>query len=177
MAHTHDPDILLEILGDELRTIVGNNMGLYLRELLMDSLQDNLNILLRHLLAQFPVNDVTAAAIQDAAQVIEGAEDIDVADINMPVFMRLQGLLEAVALTALFDVPASKQTGSTEHTVNATGAYGNNILIKHHIGQTTVSLQRILCMEIDNCLLLPLFEPEVAGYQAIMFIYLSLIHI
>ena len=28
-------------------------------------------------------------------------------------------------------------------------------------------------MEIDNRLLFPLFEPEVAGYQAIMFIYLA----
>ncbi len=53
--------------------------------------------------------------------------------------MRLQGLLEALDLTALFGIPASKQTGSTEHTVNAAGAYGNNILIKHHEGQTTVS--------------------------------------
>jgi len=78
---------------------------------------------------QFPVDDETAAAVKDAAQVGERAVQVDVGDIDMPVLMRLQGLHEALSLTAAFGVPAFQQAGGTQHTVDAAGADGDKITV------------------------------------------------
>ena len=170
MSHAGQPDELLEVLGDELRAVIENAPRLGLRKLLTGSLQDDIHVFLGHGLAQFPVYDEAAAAVQDAAQVVERTVQIDVGDIDMPVLMRYQGLQEALALTAAFGVPAFHQTGGAQHAVDAAGAEGNDILVKHHKGQATVAFQGIVQVKLDDCLLLPVFEPEVTGDQAIVFI-------
>ncbi len=89
MVHIHDSDIRLEVLGHELWAIIENNARLCLREFFMGTLQDNFDILLCHFLPQFPMNDLTVTTVQNASQVIEGGENIDIGNINIPVFMRL----------------------------------------------------------------------------------------
>jgi hypothetical protein len=41
------------------------------------------------------VHDETAVAVEDAAQEEEGPADVEVGDIDVPVLVRPQGLLEA----------------------------------------------------------------------------------
>ena len=68
-------------------------------------LQDDLDVRLRHRLPQIPVDDVSAAAIQNAAQVIERPADVDVRHVDVPVLVRRQRLLEACALLRRLAVP------------------------------------------------------------------------
>jgi hypothetical protein len=73
VGHTRDPDELLEVLGDELRAVVRDDPWQRLRAFLLCPLQDDLDVRLRHRLPQVPVDKVPAVAVQDAAQVVEGA--------------------------------------------------------------------------------------------------------
>ena len=41
-----------------------------------------------HRLAELPMHDVAAVPVQNAAQVIERAADVDVGNVDMPVLMR-----------------------------------------------------------------------------------------
>jgi hypothetical protein len=60
----------------------------------LSPLQDDFDVRLRHRLPQIPVDDVTATAIEDAAQVVERPVDVDVRNIDMPVLMPCQWLLK-----------------------------------------------------------------------------------
>jgi hypothetical protein len=62
-------------------------------------LEDDLHVGFGHRLADLPVDDVPAAAVQDAAQVVERAADVDVRDVDVPVLVRPERLHEARALS------------------------------------------------------------------------------
>ena len=94
MCHARDANELLEIAGNELRTIVRDNARLRLRVLFLGAFQNYFDIRFPHRLAQIPMHEETAEPVQNAAQVIERATQVDVGNVNMPVLMRLQGLLE-----------------------------------------------------------------------------------
>ena len=98
MSHSAYANEFLEILGDELRAVVRDDSGSCVGESLARSLDDRLNFGFRHALADLPVDDETAAAIELSAKVKERARDIDVRDINMPVLVGPKGLDEAFAL-------------------------------------------------------------------------------
>jgi hypothetical protein len=68
-------------------------------------LRDDLDVRLGHRLAQIPVDNVSAVAVQNAAQVIERPADVDVRDIDVPVLMRGQRLLKARAFLRRLAVP------------------------------------------------------------------------
>ena len=61
-------------------------------------LDDRLDLGFGHALAELPVNNEPAVAIEEAAEVVERAGDVDVGDIDVPVFVGTQGLLKALAL-------------------------------------------------------------------------------
>ena len=62
------------------------------------ALEDDLDVGLGHRLAELPVDDVPAAAVEQAAQVVERPADVDVRDVDVPVLVGPQRLLEARAL-------------------------------------------------------------------------------
>ena len=78
MRHARDADELLEIAGNELRTIVRDNAGLRFRVLFLGAFENYFDISFAHRLAQIPMHEETAEAIQNAAQIIEGAAQVDV---------------------------------------------------------------------------------------------------
>ena len=67
MRHAADADELLEILGDELRAVVGDDPRVLARELFPRPLHDRFHVDLLHLLADFPMHDVAAVAVENAA--------------------------------------------------------------------------------------------------------------
>jgi len=67
MAHT-EPDEFREVLGDELRFIIGNDPWRGLRELLTGTLHNDFDILLDHGRTLFPMHDATAEPLQPTAQ-------------------------------------------------------------------------------------------------------------
>ena len=69
MRHAADPDELLEVLGDELRPVVRNDPGVPAGKPLVRPLNDRLDVDLGHGLADFPVDDEAAAAVEEAAKI------------------------------------------------------------------------------------------------------------
>ena len=87
VRHAGDSNELLEVLGDELRPVVGDDPGPCFRVQFLGPLQDDFDVRLRHRLPQIPVDDVSAAAVQNAAQVIERSADVDVRNVDMSVLV------------------------------------------------------------------------------------------
>src|SRR5262249_41756044 len=98
MSHSADPDELLELLGDELWPVVRDDPGALAGEALAGPLDDRLHLGLGHALAELPGDDEPTGAIEEAAEVIERPGDVDVRDIDVPVLVGAQRLLEALAL-------------------------------------------------------------------------------
>jgi hypothetical protein len=71
MGHTRDADELLEVPGDELWSVVGDDPRFCFWVFLPRSLQNDFNFRFGHRFPQIPMNDRTAVAVQDAAQVVE----------------------------------------------------------------------------------------------------------
>ena len=78
VGHAGHADELLEVLRDELRSVVGDDPRIGARVRFASFLHDGFNIPFLHFLAYFPVGDVAAAAIQHAAEEQERSRDIDV---------------------------------------------------------------------------------------------------
>ena len=174
MRHARQPDELLEVFGDELRPVVGDDPWPGFRELLLGPLQDDFHIRFGHLLPDLPMDDVPAAAIQETAQVVESTAQVDVGDIHMPVLMRLQRLNEAGALEGLFAVPLPQQSFLAENAVGAGRADGDDVLVKHHKRQPAISFKRVVVVELDDLLALPVFEPEISWDRGVVLVGFSI---
>src|SRR6185369_11332379 len=131
--------------------------------LLLRCLQDDLDVRLGHRLPQIPVDDVSATAIENAAQVIERPADIDVRHVNVPVLMSGQRLLEARALLRRLSVPLRQQSRLPQHPPDTGRTHRHNVSVQHHKRQPPIAFQRVLQMEADDRLLLPILQPEIAG--------------
>jgi hypothetical protein len=82
VRHTRDPNELLEILGNELGSVVGNDSRFSVGVPFFGPFQNDLDVSLRHLLAQIPMNQETAVAVQDAAQIVECSANVQVSNIG-----------------------------------------------------------------------------------------------
>jgi hypothetical protein len=87
MGQTGQADELLEVLGDELGTVVGDDSGLGSGALSQGALDDAIHVGLGHGLAQFVVDDGAGAAVEQGAEVVEGLDHVDVGDVHMPVLV------------------------------------------------------------------------------------------
>jgi len=121
------PDEGLEVVGDELRAVVGDDPGLGRGEVFAASLQGDFHVVLGHLVFQLPMDDVAAEAVQQAAQVEKRAADVGVSYVCMPMFVRCRGLVEAVAFLAGRAVPTLQQAPPLEDAVDAAGADGGKM--------------------------------------------------
>lgn len=116
MSHPGYPDILLEIFGNELGAVVGNNPRSGFRVLLPGTLKNDFNICFGHLLPYLPMDNSATATVQEAAQVIESPMDVEIRDVHMPVFMRAQWLNKTGSFQGCLFVPLLQQTGFGENT-------------------------------------------------------------
>jgi len=173
VGHAADADELLEVPGDELRAVIGDDPRRDAGELLAGPLEDLLDIRLRHRLAQLPVDDEPATAIEEAAQVVEGTGDVDVRDIDVPVLMRPQRLDEPRTLGGGLGGVAVEQASRFEDAVNTGGAARHDVLIEHHEGQAAVALQGEEGMEVEDGLLLLGLEPVVARDPGVVLVGLA----
>jgi len=105
MRHAGQPNELFKVFGEELRAVVRYDSGARFRKLLLCLLNDDFYIRLLHLLPDLPVNDKTAASVEEAAQVVKRAANVDVRNVYVPMFVGLERLDKAGALLADFFVP------------------------------------------------------------------------
>ncbi len=171
MGEPGDADEFLEVFGDEPGAVVTDDAGLGRGEFFQGALEDDFNVGLCHGLAQFEVNDGARASAQEGAEVVKGAGDVDVGDIDVPVLVGAQRLLEARAFLAGLCVPCVDESGGFEHAVGARGADGDGITVEHHEGEAaTVAFERELVVKVDDGAALPILEPFVAGDEAVVLV-------
>ena len=108
MRHTRDPNALLEVLGDELGSVIGNDPRFNAGAPLFGPFQNDLNVALGHRFPQITVNQEKAVAVQDAAQVVERRANIQVANIDMPMQVWLRRLFKASPFLRWLRVPFSQ---------------------------------------------------------------------
>ncbi len=94
VRHARNANELLEVLGDELRPVVGNDSRFNARILLFGTFQNDLDVSLGHPLAKIPMNQETAVPVQDAAQAVERRANVQVRNIDMPMLVRLRRLFK-----------------------------------------------------------------------------------
>jgi hypothetical protein len=163
----------LKSLAHLLRPVVRDDPRLGAGEALPRPLPDLLDVRLGHRLADLPVDDVAAAAVEQAAQVVERPGYVDVRDIDVPVFVGLEGLGEANALLGGLGVVALQQSGGLEDAVDAGRATGDDVGIEHHEGQAAIALQGVQGMEVDDGPLLGVLQPVVAGDPGVVLVGLA----
>jgi hypothetical protein len=95
VRHTRNANELLEVLGDKLGAVVGDDPRLNPGIPFFGPFQNDLNVAFRHLLPQIPMNQETAVTVEDAAQVVERRANIQVGNIDMPMPVRLRRLVKA----------------------------------------------------------------------------------
>src|SRR5579872_2054172 len=134
VGHPRDADEFLEVLRDELWAVVGNNPRTSCRELLLGPLQQDFDIRLAHGFPQAPIHDVAAGSVQNRAQVVERAMNVDMRDVDMPVFMRPQRLLEARSFLRWMSREVAEPAGIAQYAENTRRADGDHIRIDHHVG-------------------------------------------
>ena len=64
------------------------------------------------------MDNESAAAVKDRAQVIEPSADIDVRQVHVPVIGRSDRLRESIAFGGLLGVLSIQQAGRFEHAVS-----------------------------------------------------------
>jgi len=69
----------------------------------------------------------TRTTIQDRAQIEEGAGNVQIRDIHMPVLMGPEGLLETVTLARSLGIPALQEPGGFEYPIGAGGREGHHV--------------------------------------------------
>src|SRR4051794_659056 len=170
VSHTAYADKLLEVPGDELRAVVRDDPGSRAGKLLARPLEDRLHLGLGHGLADLPVDDEPAVAVEDAAQEEKCPANINMRDIDMPVLMGPRRLLEALALLGGLSASTRELAGRLEHAVDAGRAHGHDIGVEHHVRQPPIAFQGITLVEGDDRRLFPILEPEVARDRSIVLV-------
>jgi hypothetical protein len=64
MGQTDDADKLLEIAGNKLRAVIGDDSRFGVRIFFQAALEDDLDVGFSHALAQFPMNDCARTAVE-----------------------------------------------------------------------------------------------------------------
>jgi hypothetical protein len=152
---------IIEVLIDELRPVVRDNPGPLARKLLSSPLDDRLHLEFLHTIADLPVDDEPAVAVEDAAKEVERPADSDVGNIDVRVLMRPHRLLEALPLLRGLS-PTGSQFGSRlEHAIDPGRAHGHDVSVEHHVVQPPVSFRGVEIVEGDDRGLLPTLQPEI----------------
>ena len=116
------------------------------------------------------MHDGSAASIENAAEEVKRAGDVEVADVNVPVLVRLQGLHEAIALLRRHARLRSQDAGLLENAVNAGRAARDDVPIEEHEGESAIAFERELGMEVEDRFFLVGFEPVVAWDPGVVFV-------
>ena len=82
-------------------------------------------------------------------------------------------LLEAGPFLRRLAVPLRQQSRLPQHPPHAGRAHRHDVGVQHHERQPPVAFQRILQMEIDDGLLLPILQPKVPGNPTVVLVDLA----
>ena len=81
--------------------------------------------------------------------------------------MRLYRLLEPRPLLGRLSPTGCEFASRLEHAIDAGGAHGHDVSVEHHVGQPTVSFQRVKALEGDDRGLLQSSNQKSRGMTAL----------
>ena len=84
-----------ESVAAKLRSVVGDDSGCYAGVFFASCLENDFNIDLLHFFTDVLMDDTAAESIQDRGHEVERPGDIDVRNVDMPVFMSHERLLKS----------------------------------------------------------------------------------
>ena len=93
---------VLEVFGDELRPVVRDDSGCHAGVLFATYLDNDFDIDLLHFFTNVPMDDTSAESIKDRGHEVECPGDVEVRDIDVPVFMSHERLIEMELQDGLF---------------------------------------------------------------------------
>ena len=137
-------------------------------------LDDDLCFRLGHSLADFPVDDEAAVAVEDRAEVVERAADVQVAEVDVPMVVRTRGLVEALAFAGVGRRGVADPAGRLQHAVDRGRADRHLIVVEHHERQPPIAFQRMLSLVGHDRLLLPILQPMVAWHLGVVLVGLAI---
>jgi hypothetical protein len=116
------------------------------------------------------MDDEPAAAVEDAAEEVKGAGDVEVTDINMPVLVGQERLDEAGAFLGGLGRLAGQESGVFEDAVDAGGRAGDLVGVEHHEGHSPIAFERVAAGKGADAFLFVLGEPVVARHPVVVFV-------
>jgi hypothetical protein len=119
------------------------------------------------------MHDRSATAVKQAAEEEECSPHVDIGNVDVPVFVRRERLLESGPLERRSGIMPLHQPRIAEYSVNAGRTGCCHVGVEHHEGETAVTFKGGFVVELDDGLLLPVFEPPVAGNPAVMLVDLA----
>ena len=170
MGHAGDADEFFEILGDELRSVVGDDARRDAGGFFAGALDDGFDVDFLHFFADFVVNGEAAAAIQDRAQEVKRAGDVEVADIDVPVFVWFDRLHEAGAFFGDVGRLAGEESSFFEDAIDAGRAARDDVGIEHHEGHAAITFGGILASEVADARDFVVGEPMIARDPGVVFV-------
>lgn len=173
MGHACDANEFLEILGDELWSVVGDDAWSDAWKKFASSLEDDFDLGFLHCFADIVMNDESAATIEDAAHEVESSGDIEVTNIDMPMLVRFERLNEPSAFLGGLRRLSVEQAGGFENAVGAGGTASDDVAIDHHEGESAISFGGILASEEPDAFLFIVCEPMIARDPGVVFVDFS----
>jgi len=116
------------------------------------------------------MDNAARATIQDRTEIEKGASQVEVRDVHVPVFMRLERLNKTTAFMRRLGIPAPQQPRLAQDPISAGWADRYDVAIQHHESQPAIAFEWILPMELNDSLLFPSFQPVMPGNQPVVFI-------
>ncbi len=137
------------------------------------SLDDGLHVGFLHFVADFVMDDEAAATVEDGAEEVESAGDVEITDVDVPVLMRRQGLDEAFSLFRGHGRATGQQSSAFEHPIDAGGTASDDVGIEHHEGEPAITFQRIAASVGANAFFFVRGEPVVAWHPGVVLVDLA----
>jgi hypothetical protein len=119
------------------------------------------------------VDDEAAVAIEDRAQEVKGAGDVEVADIDMPLLVGLEGLHEAGAFPGDVGRLSGQESRLLEDAIDAGRTASDDVLIEHHEGHAAIAFQRIGTGEVADARDFLDGEPMIAWHPGVVLVDLA----
>ena len=116
---------------------------------------------------------VAAVAVEDRAEVVERAADVQVAEVDVPMVVRARGLVETFAFAGIGWRGMADLAGRFQHAIDRGRADRRHVVVEHHERQPPIAFQRMLTLVGHDGLLLPVFQPMVAGHLRVVLIDLA----
>lgn len=107
---------------------------------------------------------------EDGAEEVEGAGDVEVTDIDVPVLVRRERLDEAGAFLGRHGRGAGQESGVFENAIDAGRTARNHVGIEHHEGEVAIAVEGMGAGEGADALLLIVGEPVIARNPGVVLV-------